>query len=64
MNKQELEDKLSNGEVCGDCPCHDYCGELNFDCVAIEILKEITGYPSFDNSVIKNCDIEKQKVKE
>ena len=37
MNKQELEDKLSNG---------------------------ITGYPSFDNSVIKNCDIEKQKVKE
>lgn len=53
MLKKNLEDKLSNGEVCGSCPCLMEC-ECDDDCEALRILKELTGYPSFEHSQI-NC---------
>jgi hypothetical protein len=54
ITKEKLEEKLSNGEVCGNCHASSYCGETGQDCQALILLRYITDYPSFEHSIFIN----------
>lgn len=52
IEKQKLEHDIINGHICSRCACLMDC-DIEEDCEALKLLKELAGYPSFDNSLIR-----------